>query len=105
MSVPGLFEPDQEEELNMTYRSGNPGIIGMGRGDLAKGGGIRTCKLRTVDNIREERDRIAIKTIRRDAAAANFAQRVRKWKSTLLDGKHSLKNRKRNRVILGVSKF
>ena len=93
----------------MTYRSGNPGIIGMGRGDLAKGGGARTCKLRTVADIRKERDRIAVKTIRRDAAAANFAQRVRKWKSTLLDGKLRFKKRRkkhrRNRAILGISKL
>ena len=58
-------------------RKGGSGMIGMGRGDLAQGGGAITRKIPPPEVLQGQRDKIGVKTILTDRAAASFASRAR----------------------------
>jgi hypothetical protein len=62
-------------------RKGGSGMIGMGRGDLAQGGGSITRKTPSSKSIQDNNDRVGAKTVRVNRAAAAFASKARAAKS------------------------
>ena len=68
-------------------RPKNVGVIGMGRGDLARGGGITLKKPLPSMVIQEKNDKVSIKSLKSDKSQAGFAFRARKAKSEKKDEK------------------
>lgn len=62
-------------------RKGGSGMIGMGRGDLAQGGGSITRKLPSAASIQKSNMKAGMNTLRSDRAAASFAAKARAAKS------------------------
>ena len=74
-----------KKRIGPKRRKGGSGLIGMGRGDLAQGGGMITRKLPSTKAIQEKNDKVSIKAVKRERATTAFSLRARAAKATKAD--------------------
>lgn len=70
-------------------RKGSSGLVGMGRGDLAQGGGIISRKPLPTKFIQEKNDKVGLKSRAIEKSQAGFALRARLAKPTKPGTKNS----------------
>ncbi len=62
-------------------RKGGSGLVGMGLGNLAQGGGTRTRKLPSAKSIQKYNEKVGVKSVKLERQASSFAARARAAKT------------------------